>query len=108
MKKIRKREFSSSELLQKMAKLYDFETKIFALEMKQFLVTMLDEQTRQRISGVHLEKSNFYVEVKNSIARDFLHRQRFFLLQNLQEEFGEEKVSEIYFVIDIQSVKLKK
>ena len=90
MKKPKKREFQSSELVKSFARMHGFEEKLLAFEVKDFLHEYLNDDLFKEIESVNLTKKILQIKIKSSLLKnDFRLRQSFFL-KKFQEKFGEE------------------
>ena len=76
----KKREYQSSELVKSFAKIYGFEDKLLALEVKDFLQDYLDESLFKEIESVNLKEKILEIKVKSAVLRnDFRMKKSFFL-----------------------------
>lgn len=86
----KKREFQSSELVKSFARIHDFEEKLLAFEVKDFLHEYLNDDLFNEIESVNLNKKILQIKIKSPLLKnDFRLRQSFFL-KKFQEKFGEE------------------
>ncbi|MBE2274487.1 MAG: hypothetical protein IAE62_09520, partial [Flavobacteriales bacterium] len=60
----KKREFQSSELVKSFAKIYGFEDKLLAFEIKDFLQEYLNDALFQEIGDVNLDKKILSIKIK--------------------------------------------
>ena len=94
MKK-KKREFQSSELVKSFARIYGFEDKLLAFEVKDFLEVYLDESLFNEIESVNIEDKTVIIKIDSPMLKnDFLMRKSFYL-KKFQEKFGEEKFTDL-------------
>ena len=63
----KKREYQSSELVKSFAKIYGFENKLLALQVKDFLEDYLDERMFQEIESVNLNRDKI-LEIKITVS----------------------------------------
>lgn len=94
----KKREYQSSELVKSFAKLYGFEDKLQALQVKDFLEEYLDETMFKEIESVNLKEKILEVRVKSSILRNDFRMKKTFFLKKIQDEFGPEKFNDLYIL----------
>lgn len=93
----KKREYSSSELVKSFAKLYGFEDKLLALQVKDFLKEYLDETLFNEIESVNLNQDKILeIRVKSPLLRNDFRMKKTFFLKKFQEEFGKEKFNDLY------------
>lgn len=92
MRKRKKREFQSSELIQAFAKKYHFEDKLLALEIKEYLREYLDEALFQEIESVNLKDKTLLIKVKSPLLKQDLRMRRSFYIKKFQDKFGQEKL----------------
>jgi len=75
----KKREFQSSELVKSFAKIYGFEDKLLAFEIKDFLQEYLNDALFQEIGDVNLDKKILSIKIKSPLLKnDFRMRKTFF------------------------------
>ncbi|SDE28012.1 hypothetical protein [Riemerella columbipharyngis] len=98
MKKIKKREFQSSELLQSLAKIYHFEDKLKAFEIKDFLKEYLDDTLFNEINDIHLKNKILTITIKSPLANNDFRMKKTFFLRKIQSVVGEDVVKEIVFL----------
>lgn len=92
MRRRKKRAYQSSELVKKFAKIYGFEDKLLALEIKDYLGEYLDEGLFNDIESVNLKDKTLLIKVKSPLLKTDLRMRRSFYLQKFQNEFGKEKL----------------
>lgn len=92
MRKRKKREFHSSELVKAFAKIYHFEDKLLALEVKEYLKEYLDEGLFSEIETVNLKDRTLLIKVKSPLLKQDLRMRRSFYINKFQEKFGKEKI----------------
>lgn len=90
MKK-KKREFQSSELVKSFARIYGFEDKLLAFEVKDFLEDYLDEALFNEIESVNLKDKILDIKIKSPLLKNDFRMRKTFFLKKFQEKFGEEK-----------------
>ena len=76
----KKREYQSSELVKSFAKIYGFENKLLALEVKDFLEDYLDERMFHEIESVNLNRDKILeIKIKSALFKnDFRMKKTFF------------------------------
>lgn len=91
--KRKKREYQSSELVKSFAKIYGFEDKLLAFEVKDFLEDYLDESLFQEIEQVDYRENCIFIRIKSPLLKNDFKMRRTFYLQKFQQKFGEEKIN---------------
>lgn len=94
MKK-KKREFQSSELVRSFAKIYGFEDKLLAFEVKDFLEDYLDESLFAEIVSVNLKAKVLYIAVRSPLLKNDFRLRKSFYLKKFREKWGEETFSDL-------------
>lgn len=94
MKK-KKREFQSSELVQSFAKIYGFEDKLLAFEVKDFLEDYLDESLFSEIISVNLKKKVLSIAVRSPLLKNDFRLRKSFYLKKFREKWGEDTFSDL-------------
>ena len=95
MKKNKKREFQSSELVKSFARIHGFEDKLAAFEIKDFLEDYLDESLFREIVSVNLQNKIIQIKIDSPLLKnDFKMRKSFYLLK-FQAQFGEDKFTDL-------------
>ena len=89
----KKREYQSSELVKSFAKIYGFEDKLLAFEVKDFLQEYLDDALFQEIGNVNLNKGELSIQIKSPLLKNDFRMRKTFFLNKFQEKFGSEKIS---------------
>ncbi len=89
MKK-KKREFQSSELVKSFARIYGFEDKLLAFEVKDFLREYLDEALFNEIESVNLNKKTLEIKIKSPLLKNDFRMRKTFFLKKFKGKFGEE------------------
>ena len=92
----KKREYQSSELVKSFAKLYGFEDKLLALQVKDFLKSYLDEAFFKEIESVNLNEKILEIKIKSPLFRNDFRMRKTFFLKKFQAEFGAEKINDLY------------
>jgi len=91
MKRNKKREFQSSELVKSFARIYGFEDKLLAFEIKDFLGEYLDEGLFNEIESVNIEGKTITIKICSPLLKNDFQMRRSFYLKKFQDKFGEEK-----------------
>lgn len=94
----KKREYQSSELVKSFAKIYGFEDKLVALQVKDYLEDYLDESLFKEIECVNLKEKILEIKIKSSLLRNDFRMRKTFFLKKFQEEFGNEKFNDLYIL----------
>ncbi len=85
----KKREYTSSELVNSFAKIYGFEDKLVALKIKDFLGDYLDDALFQEIESVNLKDKIISIKIKSPLLKNDFRLRKSFFLQKFQTEFSE-------------------
>lgn len=91
----KKREYQSSELVKSFAKIYGFEDKLLAFEVKDFLQEYLDDSLFQEIGDTNLEKGILSIKIKSPLLKNDFRLKKSFFLKKFQEKFGAEKINDL-------------
>ena len=92
----KKREYQSSELVKSFAKIYGFEDKLLALQVKDFLEDYLDQALFDEIESINKKKNILEIKIKPALLRNDFRMKKTFFLKKFQEEFGVEKFNDLY------------
>jgi len=95
MKRNKKREFQSSELVKSLARIHGFEDKLIAFEIKDFLEDYLDESLFQEIVSVNLDDKIIQIRINSPLLKNDFKMRKSFYLKKFQEKFGEEKFNDL-------------
>lgn len=95
MKKGKKREFQSSELVKSFARIHGFEHKLVAFEIKDFLEDYLDESLFNEIRSVNIENQCVIIKISSPILKHDFQMRKSFYLKKFQDKFGVEKFSDL-------------
>ena len=87
----KKREFQSSELVKSFARIYGFEEKLLAFEVKDFLEDYLDKELFNEIESVNLSDKILTIAIKSPLLKNDFRLRKSFFLRKFQEKFGEEQ-----------------
>lgn len=91
----KKREYQSSELVKSFAKIYGFEDKLLAFEVKDFLQEYLDDSLFQEIGDTNLENGILSIKIKSPLLKNDFRLKKSFFLKKFQEKFGAEKINDL-------------
>ncbi len=94
MKK-KKREFESSELVKSFARIYGFEDKLIAFEVKDFLADYLDETLFAEIESVNLKEKILFIKINSPLLKNDFRMRKTFFLKKFSEKFGEGKFEDL-------------
>ncbi|WP_226064642.1 hypothetical protein [Kaistella polysaccharea] len=94
MKK-KKREYQSSELVKSFARLYGFEDKLLAFEVKDLLHEYLNDDLFNEIESVNLNRKILEIRVKSPLLKNDFRLRKTFYLTKFQEKFGAEHFSDL-------------
>ncbi len=94
MKK-KKREYQSSELVKSFARLYGFEDKLLAFEVKDLLHEYLNADLYNEIESVNLNRKILEIRVKSPLLKNDFRLRKSFYLQKFREKFGAEHFSDL-------------
>ena len=92
----KKREYQSSELVKSFAKIYGFEDKLMAIQVKDFLEDYLDNALFKEIESVNLKEKILEVKIKSALLRNDFRMKKSFFLKKFQDEFGAENFNDLY------------
>ncbi|VXB17926.1 MULTISPECIES: hypothetical protein [Chryseobacterium] len=91
MRKNKKREFQSSELVKSFARIHGFEDKLIAFDIKDFLEDYLDESLFQEVVSVNLDDKIIQIRINSPLLKNDFKMRKSFYLKKFQDKFGEEK-----------------
>ena len=94
MKK-KKREYQSSELVKSFARLYGFEDKLLAFEVKDLLHEYLNDDLFNEIESVNLNRKILEIRVNSPLLKNDFRLRKSFYLAKFQEKFGAEHFSDL-------------
>lgn len=83
----KKREYQSSELVKSFARLYGFEDKLLAFEVKDFLNEYLSHALFLEIESVNLNKQILEMRIKSPLLKNDFRMRKTFLLNKFNEQF---------------------
>lgn len=91
----KKREFQSSELVKSFARIYGFEDKLLAFEVKDFLHEYLNDDLFNEIESVNLNKKILEISIKSSLLKNDFRMRKTFFLNKFREKFPEAEFSDL-------------
>ncbi len=91
----KKREYQSSELVKSFAKIYGFEDKLIAFEVKDFLEDYLDEALFREIKSVDLKDKILIIKVNSPLLKNDFRMKKSFFLKKFQEKFGDNQFDDL-------------
>ncbi len=94
MKK-KKREYQSSELVKSFARIYGFEDKLLAFEVKDFLEDYLDSDMFAEVESVNLDGKILSIKINSPLLKNDFRMRKSFFLKKFNEKFGEGKFSDL-------------
>ncbi|AZA57160.1 hypothetical protein EG349_00150 [Chryseobacterium shandongense] len=95
MKRNKKREYQSSELVKSFARIYGFEDKLIAFEIKDFLEEYLDESLFREIKSVNIEDQKVIIKINSPLLKHDFQLRKSFYLKKFQDKFGIEKFNDL-------------
>jgi hypothetical protein len=94
MKK-KKREYQSSELVKSFARIYGFEDKLVAFDIKDFLEDYLDQSLFNEIRSVNIENRCVIIKIDSPLLKNDFKMRKTFYLKKFQDKFGEDKFDDL-------------
>lgn len=95
MKKKKKREFQSSELVRSFARIYGFENKLLAFEIRDFLEEYLDESLFSEIESVNIEKKRVLIRINSPLLKNDFQMRKSFFLKKFHDKFGTDDFNDL-------------
>lgn len=95
MKKNKKREYQSSELVKSFARIYGFEHKLIAFEIKDFLEEYLDESLFREIKSVNIEDQTVIIKINSPLLKHDFQMRKSFYLKKFKDKFGADKFNDL-------------
>jgi len=93
--KRKKREYQSSELVKSFARIYGFEDKLLAFEVKDLLHEYLNDDLFNEIESVNLNRKIIEIRVNSPLLKNDFRLRKSFYLSKFQEKFGAEHFSDL-------------
>ncbi|MEB4761437.1 hypothetical protein OZN48_13225 [Chryseobacterium indologenes] len=94
MKK-KKREYQSSELVKSFARIYGFEDKLVAFDIKDFLEDYLDESLFKEIRSVNIDNGYIMIRIDSPLLKHDFNMRKSFYLKKFQDKFGADKFHDL-------------
>lgn len=91
----KKREYQSSELVKSFARIYGFEDKLLAFEVKDFLNEYLNDALFSEIESVNLNRKVLEIRIKSPLLKNDFRMRKTFFLTKFQEKFGAEHFTDL-------------
>ncbi|MBW8361689.1 MAG: hypothetical protein K0M56_05820 [Kaistella sp.] len=91
----KKREYQSSELVKSFARIYGFEDKLLAFEVKDFLNEYLNDALFSEIESVNLNSKVLEIRIKSPLLKNDFRMRKTFFLTKFQEKFGAEHFTDL-------------
>lgn len=98
MKRNKKREFQSSDLVKSFARIHGFEDKLIAFEIKDFLEEYLDESLFSEIESVDLKEKIIIIKINSPLLKHDFKMRKSFYLKKFQAQFGEDKFNDLHIL----------
>jgi len=95
MKKNKRREYQSSELVKSFARIHGFEDKLIAFEIKDFLEEYLDESLFREIRNVNIEDKTVIIKINSPLLKNDFQMRKSFYLKKFQDKFGAERFNDL-------------
>lgn len=84
--------------MQSFAKLYGFENKLLALEIKEFLLEFINENYSNEIKSVNITDKFLIIRVQSPMLRNDFQLKKSYYLSKIQEKFGENTIIDLEFI----------
>lgn len=97
MKK-KKREYQSSELVKSFARIYGFEDKLLALQVRDYLEEYLDSDLFAEIESVNLSNKILTIRINSPLLRNDFRLRKTFFLTRFREKFGDDLFNDLLLV----------
>lgn len=94
MKK-KRREYQSSDLVKSFARIYGFENKLVAFEIKDFLEEYLDESLFREIKSVNIENKRIIITIQSPLLKHDFQMRKSFYLKKFQDKFGADRFNDL-------------
>lgn len=86
----KKREYQSSELVNSFARIYGFEDKLKAFEIKDFLEDYLSQDLFKEIVSVNLKEKILVIRIQSPLLKNDFRLRKTFFLKKFREVLKEE------------------
>jgi hypothetical protein len=91
----KRREYQSSDLVKSFARIYGFENKLIAFEIKDFLEEYLDEALFREIRSVNIEDKCIIISVNSPLLKHDFQMRKSFYLKKFQDKFGADQFNDL-------------
>ncbi|MCJ8155042.1 DciA family protein [Chryseobacterium sp. SSA4.19] len=91
----KRREYQSSDLVKSFARIYGFENKLIAFEIKDFLEEYLDEGLFREIRSVNIEDKCIVITVNSPLLKHDFQMRKSFYLKKFQDKFGADQFNDL-------------
>lgn len=91
----KRREYQSSDLVKSFARIYGFESKLVAFEIKDFLEEYLDESLFCEIKSVNIEDKQIIICIHSPLLKHDFQMRKSFYLKKFQERFGADQFNDL-------------
>ncbi|MEN2434196.1 hypothetical protein AAH994_02095 [Weeksellaceae bacterium A-14] len=91
----KRRSYTSSELVQSLAKIYGFEEKLLAFEVRDFLQEYLDASLFSEIQSVNIKDKVVIIRIISPLMKNDFRMRKSFFLKKFQEKFSTEKIEDL-------------
>ncbi len=88
----KKREYQSSELVKSFAKIYGFEDKLLALQVKDFLEDYLDQALFDEIESVNLKENILEIKIKSALLRNDFRMKKNIFFEKISRRIWSRKI----------------
>ena len=88
----KKREYQSSELVNSFTKIYGFEDKLKAFEIKDFLEDYLSNDLFSEIVSVNLKEKVLIIRIKSPLLKNDFRLRKTFFLKKFREVLKDESL----------------
>lgn len=94
----KQREYQSSELVQKLAKIYGFDDVLISFKIKDFLREYLDESLFAELDSVQYRRQVLSIKVKSPLLRNDFQLRKSFYLKKISENVENLQLSDIVII----------
>lgn len=94
----KQREYQSSELVQKLAKIYGFDDVLISFKIKDFLREYLDESLFAELDSVQYRGQVLTIKVKSPLLRNDFQLRKSFYLKKISESVENLQLSDIVII----------
>lgn len=94
----KKREFHSSELVQKLAKIYGFDDVLISFKIKDFLQEYLDESLFSELELIEYRQKILKLKIKSPLLKNDFQLRKSFYLKKISERVENLQLSDIVII----------